>query len=132
MAAEDALPTPDEATYAAQGTTALVCDDDEDMMALIEHYLHRAGYALITASRGEQAVDKAVRYRPDIVVLDVNVPGMSGIDAAKTLRERGYEGPIVALTASKLSAAEKATFTRCFRKPTPMQELLIEMKALTR
>ncbi len=132
IAAEDALPTPAEATYAAPGTTALVCDDDEDMMALLEHYLHRAGYALITASSGEQAVDKAIRYRPDIVLMDVNVPGMSGIDAARSLRKKGFDGPIVALTASKLSATDKATFTRCYRKPTPMQELLIEIKELTR
>lgn len=129
--ADDALLPPDEATYATQSTSVLVCDDDDDMLALIEHYLHRAGYALITASSGTEAVAKAVSYKPDIVLMDVNVPGMSGVDAALALREQNYAGPIVALTASKLSAAEKGNFTCCFRKPAQMQQLLSEIKKLT-
>jgi len=128
---DDALLPPDEATYATQSTSVLVCDDDEDMLALVEHYLHRAGYALITASTGTEAVEKAVSYKPDIVLMDVNVPGMSGVDAALALRERNFSGPIVALTASKLSDDEKSSFTRCFRKPAPMQQLLLEIKNLT-
>ena len=126
-----ALSPPDEAAYATHAATVLVCDDDEDMLALLEHYLHRAGYALITAATGTEAVAKAVTYRPDVVVMDVNVPGLSGIAAAAVLRERAYDGPIVGLTASKLSDAEKATFTRYFRKPAPMQELLLAIKTLT-
>ena len=127
---DDMLPTPAADTYAAEGTSVLVCDDDEDMMVLLEHYLHRAGYALIAAHNGEEAVDKALRYRPDIVMMDVNVPGITGVEAARTLRERGFAGPVVALTASKLSDEERGVFTQCFRKPTPMQELLTQLKAL--
>lgn len=127
---DEMLPTPTESTYAIQGTSVLVCDDDEDMMALLEHYLHRAGYALIAAGNGEEAVDKALRYKPDIVMMDINVPGISGIEAARTLRDRGFAGPIVALTASKLSSEDSKTFTQCFRKPTPMQELLLQIKEL--
>ncbi|MDH3614190.1 MAG: ATP-binding protein [Gammaproteobacteria bacterium] len=130
-AVDDALSPPEEATYATQSKTVLVCDDDEDMLALLEHYLHRAGYALIAASSGTEAVEKAVNYKPDIVLMDVNVPGMSGIDAALALRDQKYAGPIVALTASKLSDDEKNSFTRCFRKPAQMQQLLLEIKDLT-
>lgn len=129
--ADDVLLPPDEATFATQTTTVLICDDDEDMLALVEHYLHRAGYALITASSGTEAVKKAVTYQPDIVLMDVNVPGMSGVDAALALRDQNYAGPIVALTASKLSVDEQSSFTRCFRKPAQMQQLLLEIKELT-
>ena len=128
---QSALSPPDVAAYATQAATVLVCDDDEDMLALLEHYLHRAGYALITAATGTEAVAKAVTYQPEIVLMDVNVPGLSGIAAAAVLRERSYSGPIVGLTASKLTEAEKAGFTRCFRKPAPMQELLLTIKSLT-
>ncbi|MDH3337762.1 MAG: ATP-binding protein [Gammaproteobacteria bacterium] len=128
---DDALSPPDEASYATQQKTVLLCDDDEDMLALLEHYLHRAGYAIVTVSSGTEAVAKAVTFQPDIVLMDINVPGMSGVDAAAALRDRNYAGPIVALTASKLSDAEKNSFTRCFRKPAPMQQLLFEIKQLT-
>ncbi len=127
---DEVLPTPAEATYAARGTSVLVCDDDEDMVALLEHYLHRAGYALIATRRGDEAVQKAIQYEPDIVIMDVNVPGTNGIDAAQALRSQGFSGPVVALTASSLADDDTAVFTRCFRKPTPMQELLLEIKAL--
>ena len=80
---------------------------------------------------GAEAIDKTLSYGPDIVLMDVNVPGTNGVDAAVTLRERGYRGPIVAMTASKLTDDEKRTFTRYFRKPAPMQQLLLEIKGLT-
>jgi len=127
---DEMLPTPTESTYAAKGKSVLVCDDDEDMMALLEHYLHRAGYALIAAHDGNEAVSKALRYGPDIVMMDINVPGINGVEAASSLREQGYTGPIVALTASKLTDEESSKFSRCFRKPTPMQDLLLQIKEL--
>ncbi len=130
--AERALSPPAEATYATESRTVLLCDDDEDMLALLEHYLHRAGYSLITAVSATEAVDKTVSYRPDIVLMDVNLPGrLSGIEAADALRKKDYTGPIVALTASKLTDEETASFTRCFRKPAQMQQLLREIKNLT-
>ena len=126
-----AFPTPTEDNLATRAASVLICDDDEDMLALVEHYLHRAGYGLIATTDGKEAIDKVLAYRPDLVLLDVNVPGVSGIDAATTLRKKGYDGPIVALTASRLSEEDAARFTLCFRKPAPMQELLGQIKRLT-
>ncbi|MBT8082894.1 MAG: response regulator [Gammaproteobacteria bacterium] len=128
---EAPLPVPDASVFAVQGTTVLLCDDDEDMVALLEHYLHRAGYALITTESGAEAVEKAAAYQPDAVIMDINVPGLSGLDAARELRDKDYAGPIIAHTASKLSAEDQATFTRYFRKPAAMNELLMTIKSLT-
>jgi len=125
------LPTPSDDTIASKPLSILICDDDEDMIALVEHYLHRSGYGLITSSNSSEAIDKALKYDPDLVLMDCNVPGVGGVVAAKVLRERGYTKPIVALTASKLTAEQKRTFTRFFRKPAPMQDLLTEIKRLT-
>ena len=122
---------PPEESYATKAISVLVCDDDEDMLALAEYYLHRAGYGLIVSTNGAEALSKALAYEPDIVLMDCNLPGMSGIETAAKLRRSGYSNPIVALTASKLSEEDKARFTSCFRKPAPMQELLAEIKSLT-
>lgn len=126
-----ALPNLDSCTRAAKPTSVLICDDDEDMIALIEHYLHRSGYGLITSHDTAEAIDKALRFDPDLVLMDCNVPGVGGVVAAKVLRERGFTKPIVALTASKLSTDERGAFSRFFRKPAPMDELLSEIKRLT-
>jgi signal transduction histidine kinase len=138
MASEDSsthsapiLPTPSDETIAAKSLSILICDDDEDIIALIEHYLHRSGYGLITSSDSSEAIEKTLKYDPDLVLMDCNVPGVGGVVAARTLRDRGYEKPIVALTASKLSDQQKSAFTHFFRKPAPMQELLTEIKRLT-
>ena len=125
------LPTPSADNLATRAASVLVCDDDEDMLALIEFYLHRAGYGLMTSTTGSEAIEKTIAYQPDLVLMDVNVPGTNGVDAAKEMRRQGFCKPIVALTASRLSAQEAARFTMCFRKPAPMQELLAQIKRLT-
>ncbi len=128
---DEVLPSPNEEVRATRAASILVCDDDEDMLALVEHYLHRAGYGLITTSDGTEAIDKAIAYDPDLVLVDVNIPGISGVEVAERLRTGGFDKPIVALTASKLTAAEQAGFTTCFRKPAAMPALLAEIKRLT-
>lgn len=125
------LPPPREDLFAAKPLSVLVCDDDEDMIALVEHYLHRSGYGLITSCDSSEAIAKTLKYEPDLVLMDCNLPGVGGVAAAKLLRDRGYTKPIVALTASKLTADQKSAFTLFFRKPAPMQELLSEIKRLT-
>ncbi len=125
------LPAPSHDTDASKPCSVLVCDDDEDMIALVEHYLHRAGYGLIITSDSEDAISKTMRFDPDLVLMDVNIAGASGIEAARVLREKGYARPVVALTASRLSDDEKRAFTHCFRKPAKMQELLGVIKSLT-
>ena len=107
-AVSTALPTPTEDTVATRPLSILICDDDEDMLALIEHYLHRSGYGLVTTSDSSEAIAKTLKYDPDLVLMDCNVPGISGVDAATQLRRQGYDKPIVALTASQLSDDEIA------------------------
>ena len=125
------MQTPNQDSIATKPVSVLICDDDADMVALVEHYLHRAGYGLITSSTSAEAIDKTLKFDPDLVLMDCNLPGVGGVVAARALRERGFEKPIVALTASKLENTEKAAFTKLFRKPAPMQDLLSEIKRLT-
>lgn len=130
-AAAQVLPTPSTDNLATRAVSVLVCDDDDDMLDLIEFYLHRAGYGLIASGNGSEAIKKAIAYQPDLVLMDVNVPGVSGIEAAEEMRKQGFANPIVALSASRLSEEEASRFNRYFRKPAAMQELLAEIKRLT-
>lgn len=130
-AVADVLPAPADETAATKPLSILICDDDVDMIALIEHYLHRSGYGLITTSDSSEAISKTLKYNPDLVLMDCNVPGIGGVDAANLLRRQGYQKPIIALTASRLSADDQKAFTRYFRKPAKMQDLLAAVKTLT-
>ncbi|MGI9205957.1 MAG: ATP-binding response regulator [Woeseiaceae bacterium] len=126
-----ALGAPPEESHATQAVTVLVCDDDEDMLALIEYYLHRAGYGLIVTTNGTDAVSKTLAYQPDIVLMDCSLPGISGPEVALQLRSQGFANPVIAHTASRLGAEDQSRFTRYFRKPADMNALLNEIKLLS-
>lgn len=122
------LPQPSEEFHAARPSSILLCDDDEDMLALCEYYLHRAGYGLLLARDGLEAVEKALAYKPDLILMDINTPRLSGSGAAARLREAGFTKPIVALTASDIRQIDNSTFTASLRKPIQMPQLLAQIK----
>ena len=93
-------------------------------MELYQYYLHRAGYGLILAKDARDAVGKTLAYSPDIVLMDIFTPTMNGHEAAKELREAGFSNPIIAVTGTKVSEAEKNVFNDYLRKPFQMSELL--------
>lgn len=113
-----------------QPAVILICDDDEDMRAIQEYYLARAGYELLIAGDGETALQLAHEKRPDLAMLDINTPGLSGIDVARRLRATGYAAPIVALTASDASRLDPGLFDERLRKPLHMEVLLKTLKSL--
>jgi CheY-like chemotaxis protein len=77
----------------------LVAEDVENLRSLIEIYLRELGLECLTVSNGFEAVEAAVAGDFDVLLLDMEMPVMDGFEAARVLRERGYRGPIVALTA---------------------------------
>jgi DNA-binding response OmpR family regulator len=76
----------------------LVVDDEPAIVRLVRATLERDGYAVLTADRGEAALDLAERERPDLVVLDVMMPGIDGYEALRRLRARS-QAPVILLTA---------------------------------
>lgn len=64
----------------------LVVDDEQDIVDLISYNLGKEGYKVFTASNGTQAVEIAAALHPDLVILDVMMPGMDGFDVCRTLR----------------------------------------------
>ncbi|MBI2869255.1 MAG: response regulator transcription factor [Chloroflexi bacterium] len=80
------------------GKKVLVVDDDVKTVELVRLYLNRDGYRVITAYDGLEALRLAREGRPDLIVLDLMLPGMSGLDVCRTLRSES-DVPIIMLTA---------------------------------
>jgi len=79
----------------------LIADDDPDILALVSFRLERAGYEVVQARNGEEAVQVALARRPDLAVIDVMMPRIDGYEATRQLRqyEETRRMPIILLTA---------------------------------
>lgn len=80
------------------GKKVLVVDDDAKTVELVKLYLNRDGYRVITSYDGLEALRLARETRPDLIVLDLMLPGMDGLEICRTLREES-DVPIIMLTA---------------------------------
>lgn len=80
--------------------TVLVVDDEPTIVEIVGRYMERAGYETHTAADGPQALRMVERHHPDLVVLDLMLPGIDGIEVLRQLRERpGDEVAVILLTA---------------------------------
>jgi len=78
--------------------TIVVCDDEPNIADLVDLYLTRDGFKVYQANSGERALELVAQHSPRLVVLDVGLPGMSGLDACRELRKTS-EVPVIFLTA---------------------------------
>jgi len=115
--------------------TVLVVDDEPEIVRLVRDYLERAGFAVLTAHSGEEAIRVAHRDRPDIIVLDLGLPGIDGLDVARELR-RTAAVPIIMLTARTEEADRVAGLELgaddYVSKPFSPRELVARVRAVLR
>src|SRR4030067_1014187 len=78
--------------------TVLMVEDEVELVRVLRDYLERAGFRVQTASTGPEAVSQFQHSTPDIVLLDLNLPGMDGLDVARAMR-RTTSVPIIMVTA---------------------------------
>lgn len=76
----------------------LVVDDEPDIVKLVRAYLEKAGFVVVTASNGPEALAVLRHEHPNLVILDLNLPGMDGLDVCRAMR-RASDVPIIMLTA---------------------------------
>ncbi len=81
--------------------TVLVVDDEEDIRELVELNLSREGYTILSCQTGEQALEQAASILPDVIILDLMLPGMDGLEVCRRLKAEARTRPIavVMLTA---------------------------------
>ncbi|MEO6503233.1 MAG: response regulator [Jatrophihabitantaceae bacterium] len=84
----------------------LVVEDDDDIRALFSATLQRAGYQPRVASSGQQALDQADELVPDLVISDVSMPGLSGLDVCRALKAEPRTAATVVLLISALSTEQ--------------------------
>ncbi|MGY6501838.1 MAG: response regulator transcription factor [Acidimicrobiales bacterium] len=117
-------------------TRVLVADDDPDILELVAFKLRGAGFDVTTVADGDAAVREARRATPDLVILDVMMPKMSGIDVCRELRSSPdtAEVPIVLLTARSQERDVERGFDAGANdylvKPFSPRELLSRARAL--
>ncbi|WP_171040945.1 ATP-binding protein [Pseudoalteromonas phenolica] len=80
--------------------TVLIAEDHDDNRALFERILSQLGVEVITAENGQVAVEKALCEYPDLILMDIQMPLLDGLEAFKLLQQAGFDGPIFALTAN--------------------------------
>lgn len=86
-----------------RGKSILVVEDDENNYAFLREILTHSGINPIWAKDGEEAVEKTMSVNPDLIIMDIRLPGMSGLDATKVIRNKGIRTPIIAQTAYAMS-----------------------------
>jgi two-component system phosphate regulon response regulator PhoB len=88
--------------HAAPTSTILLAEDDPDILALVRLRLERWGYAVLAATNGDEALELAFGQHVDLALLDVQMPGLTGVEVTQQLRadERTREIPVILLTAS--------------------------------
>lgn len=113
----------------------LIVDDDENICELLRLYLEKDGFETVVANDGEQAVKMASQYRPDLILLDIMLPGLDGWQVCREIRKT-METPIIMLTAKgetfdkilglELGADDYVT------KPFDTKEVIARIKAVLR
>ena len=81
----------------------LVVDDEFNILELLATSLRFAGFEVVTAGNGREAIEKAENEQPDLIVLDVMMPGMDGFEVTRRLRDAGRTYPVRAVTTTSPS-----------------------------
>lgn len=116
----------------------LVVDDEPDLIDLLQYNLEREGYEVLIARDGTQALDVAEREEPDLIVLDVMMPGLDGLEVARRVRQNAHlrTTPVLMLTALDQSEdfvrGLEGGADAYLSKDVAMPVLLSQIKALLR
>lgn len=110
----------------------LVIEDEKDIASLVQDLLTKSGYEVVTAHDGQEGLKRLETFKPDLILLDVMMPKMSGYDVIRTLKqdETLRDIPVIVLTAKVLSyeAFKKEGVTDYLVKPFLPAELTDKIK----
>ncbi len=118
--------------------TILVVDDETDLLDLIEYNLHKEGFKVLKAENGEEGIKAAKEHRPDLILLDIMMPKMDGLEAVEIMRkdEELQKTPIIFLTARSDEKTEIDGLNKggddYITKPISTTKLVSRIKAVLR
>jgi two-component system, OmpR family, response regulator len=123
-------------TTATPEARLLVVDDEPNIVDLLATSLRFAGFEVATASNGSEALRVASSFKPDLLVLDVMMPGLDGFTVVRRLRQEGVRAPVVFLTA-KDATEDKVTGLTLggddyVTKPFSLEEVIARIRAVLR
>jgi CheY-like chemotaxis protein len=119
-----------------QGPLILVVDDYEDAREMYAEYLRFCGFRVAEARNGREALEQTFTLKPDLILMDLSLPGMDGWEATRQLKsdERTRSIPVVALTGHALAgASEDARKAGCdsfVTKPCLPDDLVVEVRRM--
>ena len=119
-----------------QGPLILVVDENEDDREMYAEYLRFCGFRVAEARNGNEALDQAFTLMPDLILMDLSLPGMDGWEATRQLKadERTRQIPVVALTGHALAGAsegaKKAGCDSFVTKPCLPDDLVVEVRRM--
>jgi DNA-binding response OmpR family regulator len=110
----------------------LVVDDEVQITEFLKDYLEEHGYTADVADSGAAAIEKTVSYAPDLILLDIQMPKMSGLEALREIRKIAPQVKIIMLTGEKapeiIESVARLGANHYMTKPIQLDELLKEMK----
>jgi DNA-binding response OmpR family regulator len=114
---------------------ALVVDDEQPLVQIVQTYLEREGFEVIAAGNGEQAVDAAREHAPDLIVLDLMLPGIDGIEACRQIR--AFSDAYIVMLTAKADETDKIIGLSTgaddyLTKPFSPGELVARVRAMLR
>ena len=116
-------------------TCIMVVDDEQAILRLLNHTLEPEGYGVVAANNGETALALLEKHKPDLVILDVMMPGLNGFQVLRLMRQRSSI-PVIMLTARREVETARDALTLgaddYVRKPFYTRELLARIRAKLR
>ena len=123
-------------TEQTTGPLILVVDDYDDAREMYSEYLQFCGFRVAEARNGNEAIEQAFAVKPDLILMDLSLPGMDGWEATRQLKadERTRQIPVVALTGHALAGAsegaKKAGCDSFVTKPCLPDDLVVEVRRM--
>ncbi len=135
MLMKSEAPSEDRVTKEPVVHRILLADDHRALRMLFARKIQSAGHEVLAAGSGEEALQLAMEHRPDLIVLDVMMPGLSGYEVCQSLRESGFEKTPIILYSGEDGEefprqGQAAGANRCIRKSSKSSELLNEIQDL--
>jgi len=125
-----------ESTEIQPEARLLIVDDEPNIRELLSASLRYAGFEVATADNGQDAVVEATNWRPDLILLDVMMPGLDGFEVLRQLRSEGQRMPVLFLTAKDATDAKVHGLTLggddYVTKPFSLEEVIARVRAVLR